>query len=340
MGNPRSKSMASNFAGGRPANETAVLNEEQGASGAKLRAWLAAGRRRQQASCVPSSLPAAVPRAAGRFRREIRCRFLFGAVADLGEDNNLMQAAKLVELLGESSQILFFTGAGISTGSGIPDFRGPDGVWKYRQPVYYHDFMRSEAARIEHWDFKLEGWEAFRTARPNAVHEAIVRLERAGKVRAVVTQNIDGLHARAGTAAGLLIELHGTNSLIECQTCGRRSEPEAHFEYFRKTRRPPVCECGGFLKPATISFGQNLRIEDLERAEDMAQGADLVVALGSTLSVHPAADIPLLAARRGAPYVIINRGPTEHDEMPEVTLRIEGDVGEIFPPAVAEALKV
>ena len=264
--------------------------------------------------------------------------FLFGA-AQLWGKTVAMETAKLVELLRGSKQMLLFTGAGISTGSGIPDFRGPEGVWKRRQPVYYHDFMRSEAARVEHWDFKLEGWPAFRDSRPNATHEAIARLEQAAKVLAVVTQNIDALHARAGTSAERLIELHGTNSFVECQTCGRRTDPEAHFEQFRKTRRPPVCECGGFLKPATISFGQNLRNEDLERAEAAANAADLVVALGSTLSVHPAADIPLLAANRGAPYVIINRGPTEHDDLPEVTLRLEGDVGEIFPPAVAAALK-
>ena len=249
-----------------------------------------------------------------------------------------MQDKRLIELLRASRQMLLFTGAGISTGSGIPDFRGPEGVWKRRQPVYYHDFMRSEAARIEHWDFKLEGWEGYRDARPNATHNAIVLLERAGKVRAVFTQNIDGLHSRAGTTSERLVELHGTNTLIECQTCGRRSDPEAHFASFQKTHRPPLCECGGFLKPATISFGQNLRNEDLERAEAAAQAADLVVALGSTLSVYPAANIPLLAANRGMPYVIINRGPTEHDDLPEVTLRLEGDVGEIFPPAVAAAL--
>jgi len=249
-----------------------------------------------------------------------------------------MQSKQLVDLLRAFRQMVLFTGAGISTGSGIPDFRGPDGVWKRRQPVYYHDFMRSEAARVEHWDFKLEGWAAFREARPNATHEAVVQLERAGKVRAVVTQNIDGLHARAGTAPERLIELHGANSLVECQACGRRSDPAPHFELFRQTRRPPVCECGGFLKPATISFGQNLRNEDLEHAEAAAQAADLVVALGSTLSVYPAANIPLLAASRGVPYVIINRGPTEHDERPEVTLRLEGDVGEVFPPAVTAAL--
>jgi NAD-dependent deacetylase len=245
---------------------------------------------------------------------------------------------RLVKLLRAGKRILVFTGAGISTGSGIPDFRGPEGVWKRRQPVYYHDFMRSEAARIEHWDYKLEGWTGFRDARPNATHEAIVRLEKEGKVRAVVTQNIDGLHERAGTVPELLVELHGTNSFVECQSCGKRSDPEAHFKYFRETRQPPVCECGGFLKPATISFGQNLRNEDLERAHQGAKEADLVLALGSTLSVYPAADIPLIAARRGAPYVIINRGETEHDGMAEVTLRIEGDVGAVLPGAVEEAL--
>jgi NAD-dependent deacetylase len=246
---------------------------------------------------------------------------------------------KLVEYLKSSNRMLIFTRAGISTGSGIPDFRGPDGVWKRRQPVYYHDFMRSEAARIEHWDYKLEAWAAFREAKPNATHEAIVQLERAGRVQAVVTQNIDGLHSRAGTSPDKLVELHGTNSLVECQSCGRKTDPEPHFEFFRKTKQPPLCECGGFLKPATISFGQNLRNEDLGRAERAAKAADLVVALGSTLSVYPAADIPLLAASRSVPYIVINRGPTDHDELPEVSLRIEGDVCEIFPAAVATALR-
>src|SRR5258706_8767938 len=248
------------------------------------------------------------------------------------------KAEKLAGYLRAGRNILIFTGAGVSTGSGIPDFRGPQGVWKKRQPVYYHDFMRSEPARIEHWDFKLEGWEGFRDARPNATHHAAVDLERAGKVLAVITQNIDGLHARAGTDPKLLTELHGTNSLIECQTCHHLSDPEPHFEAFRKTRKPPVCECGGFLKPATISFGQNLRNEDLERAGAVAKQADLMIALGSTLSVYPAAGIPLIAANRGVPYVVINRGETEHDGNPEVTLRLEGDVGEIVPAALPRAL--
>jgi len=250
----------------------------------------------------------------------------------------LDEKSELVALLRSSRRMLVFTGAGISTGSGIPDFRGPDGVWKRRQPVYYQDFMTSEAARIEHWDYKLEGWPAFRDARPNATHQAILRLEQAGKVTAVVTQNIDGLHSRAGTSATLLIELHGTNRFVECQSCAKLSAPESAFEHFRRTRKPPVCQCDGFLKPATISFGQNLRAQDLERAQAFAEQADLVIALGSTLSVYPAANIPLIAASNGAAYVIINRGPTEHDGLRHVRLRIHGDVLEIFPPAVREVL--
>jgi NAD-dependent protein deacetylase/lipoamidase len=245
---------------------------------------------------------------------------------------------ELSDYLRSSHRILIFTGAGISTGSGIPDFRGPQGVWTRRQPVYFQDFMTSEAARIEHWDYKLEGWDGFRAARPNAVHNAIVKLERAGKVLAVVTQNIDGLHALAGTSAERLVELHGTNLLVECQSCKWRGDPEPHFKFFRMNRKPPLCDCGGFLKPATISFGQSLDPQVLEKAREAALATDLVVALGSTLSVYPAASFPLLAAQRGVPYIIINRGPTDHDHNPSVSLRIEGDVVEIFPSAVEAAL--
>lgn len=245
---------------------------------------------------------------------------------------------QLAGLLQRAHHILVFTGAGVSTGSGIPDFRGPQGVWKRRQPVYYQDFMHSHAARVEHWDFKLEGWAAFKQAQPNACHRAIAQLETAGRLVAVVTQNIDGLHQRAGHHPDKLVELHGTNLLVECQTCLSRFDPDPFFSEFAATRRPPACACGGFLKPATISFGQNLRPQDLERAEAAAACADLVIALGSTLSVYPAAEIPLLAARRGVPYVILNQGPTEHDALPIVTLRLEGDVVQLFPAAVRQAL--
>ncbi|HXV59329.1 MAG TPA: Sir2 family NAD-dependent protein deacetylase [Vicinamibacteria bacterium] len=244
----------------------------------------------------------------------------------------------LVELLKSSEQVLIFTGAGISTGSGISDFRGPQGVWKRRKPVYLQEFLASEAARVEYWDQKLEAWPSFREARPNAAHLAIADLEKADRLSMVVTQNIDGLHARAGTSPDRIVELHGTNLWVECLSCLERSDPEAHMENFHKTRKPPRCRCSGFLKPATISFGQNLRRDDLLRAGKAAAEADLVVALGSTLSVYPAASFPLEAAKRGVPYVIINRGETDHDSLPVVTLRLEGDVIEIFPQAVARAL--
>ncbi len=245
---------------------------------------------------------------------------------------------ELSEYLQASQRALLFTGAGISTGSGIPDFRGPQGLWTRRQPVYYQDFMTSEAARLEHWDYKLEAWDAFRAAQPNDVHRAIVRLEEAHQLAMVVTQNIDGLHSLAGTSPGRLVELHGTNSLVECQSCQWRGDPQSHFDFFRAQRTPPLCACGGFLKPATISVGQNLDLNELERARRAALDADLVIALGSTLSVYPAASFPLLCARRGVPYVIVNRGATEHDHESSVSLRLEGEVNEIFPRAVAEAL--
>lgn len=249
-----------------------------------------------------------------------------------------MVDTRLVEWLRKSQRILIVSGAGVSTASGIPDFRGPGGVWTRRRPVYYDDFMTSEAARVEYWDYKLETWEIYQRAEPNAAHDAVASLERAGKILAVVTQNVDGLHRRAGTSTDLLVELHGTDLLVECQTCHETSDPTAHFAQFQDTRRPPRCGCGGILKSATISFGQSLRRQDLERAASAAEKADLVVALGSTLSVYPAASIPLMAAARGTPYIIVNRGATDHDSHPSVTLRLEGDVTIVVPPAVEAAL--
>ncbi|HMF99479.1 MAG TPA: Sir2 family NAD-dependent protein deacetylase [Vicinamibacterales bacterium] len=248
-----------------------------------------------------------------------------------------MADQRLVERLRAAKRILIFSGAGVSTASGIPDFRGPNGVWTRRRPVYYDDFMASEAARIEYWDYKLETWQIYQRAQPNAVHHAVVALERAGTALAVVTQNVDGLHRRAGTAPERLVELHGTDLFVECQTCHARSDPAPHFDRFRATRSAPRCGCGGLLKSATISFGQPLNGADLDRAAAAAQRADLVVALGSTLSVHPAASIPMRAAERGTPYVIVNRGATGHDGHDAVTLRLDGDVTEIFPAAVTAA---
>ena len=247
--------------------------------------------------------------------------------------------ARLSSILTVAQRLLIFTGAGISTASGIPDYRGPKGVWNTRRPVFYQDFMSSHDARIEYWRQKAEDREAFRDALPNDVHAAVVALERAGRVELVVTQNVDGLHRIAGTSEEALVEIHGTNGLVECQTCGRRTDPEEPFRSFTDSGEPPLCACGGYLKPATISFGQELRADDLARACQAANRADAALALGSTLLVTPAADIPLEAARAGACYAVINRGPTEHDDSPFLALRIDGDVGAVFPQAVATALE-
>ena len=244
----------------------------------------------------------------------------------------------LARLLAPARSILFFTGAGISTASGIPDFRGPQGIWKTHRPVYYQDFMTDHAARRTYWDQKLEDRRDHAGARPNAVHQAIANLDGSGRVLLVVTQNVDGLHRRSGIPTERLVEIHGSNSEVECQSCGEMTDPEEHFEAYSTTGEPPLCHCGGFLKPATISFGQSLRGQDVDRAFTAAQMCDLIVALGTTLTVEPAASIPLAGVRRGVPYVIVNRGDTGHDGHGGVTLRIDGDVSEVVPAAVAVAL--
>ena len=255
---------------------------------------------------------------------------------------NLVDPAKgipaLADLIRQAERILVFTGAGISTASGIPDFRGPDGIWKSSSPIYYRTFMTSHEARIESWQRGLKGSAVLGAAEPNPVHYAVADLERAGKVELVVTQNIDGLHLDAGTSPDKIVEIHGTTRFTECQSCGERSDPGGHLEAFAKTGDPPLCHCGGFLKSATISFGQQLRAIDVARAFDGAERSDLAISLGSTLSVTPAADVPIRAAMTGAPYVIVNQGATEHDHLPLVTVRIEGDVVDAFPPAVEAAL--
>jgi NAD-dependent deacetylase len=239
----------------------------------------------------------------------------------------------LIERLRQARRVLIFSGAGISTGSGIPDFRGPNGVWTRRQPVYYDEFLASEEKRVEYWDGKLEAWESFSVARPNATHAAVVELEKQGRLLSIVTQNIDGLHQAAGSNPDLVVEVHGTNRLVECVKCDKRSHPQPHVDAFRRARTTPLCECGGWLKFATISFGQPLDPRVTKRAFIAAAECDLVIALGSTLAVQPACLVPLEAARRGVPYVVVNRGPTDHD--PLCSLRLEGDVAEILPPAVA-----
>jgi len=241
----------------------------------------------------------------------------------------------LAALLRRSRRILVFSGAGISTGSGIPDYRGPQGVWKTRTPVYYQDFMSSESARLRHWQMRLESRAMFAGAQPSATHWAVRQLETAERLSCCVTQNVDGLHAATDLNPERLVEIHGSTRKVECQSCGWLDDVEPHLDAFATSGVPPACHCGGYLKTATISFGQSLKEDAIERAEQAARECDLVIALGSTLSVRPANLIPLIAAHRGVPYVIINQGLTDHDGESFVTLRIEGDVSDLFPAGVA-----
>ena len=243
-----------------------------------------------------------------------------------------MSVQELIALVHRAQHVLAFTGAGISTGSGIPDFRGPQGVWKRWQPVYYDEFMSSQEARNRHWEYKLEGWHRFRDARPNAAHQALVELDRMGRLDALVTQNIDGLHQLAGHPQGRVIELHGTNRWIECQSCQNLFDPEPFFEEFARTRQSPECKCGGFLKPATVSFGQAMPVPKIKQALDAALRADLVMAIGSTLEVEPAAAVPRTAKENGAVYIIINQGVTAQDDLAD--LRIEGDASQVLSKTV------
>ena len=246
------------------------------------------------------------------------------------------QVHELSRLIAAADAILIVTGAGVSTETGIPDFRGPQGVWKTQKPVMYQDFIENEEDRVLYWQQKVLAAETIEVARPGAVHRACVELEEAGKLEAIVTQNIDGLHTIAGSES--VVEVHGTGREAVCLDCDERSPIVPQLDAFTDTGVPPRCDCGGLLKPATISFGQQLDSMTVYQAMRAAEGCDLVVAMGTTLSVYPAADIPLQAARRGVPYVIINQGATEHDSLPYVTLRIEASVGPTFSQAVKAAL--
>jgi NAD-dependent deacetylase len=240
---------------------------------------------------------------------------------------------KLSQLIARAERILCFTGAGVSTASSIPDYRGPQGVWRTRTPVYYQDFVANADARVEYWEFKLEGYAAFRDARPNAAHHALVALERLGKLCCLVTQNIDGLHAASGAPKGKLIELHGTGREATCLGCRQRESMDSCLDRFERTRQPPTCgACGALMKPAVVMFGESLVAADLNRAHAAAKACDLVLSLGSSLTVTPAADVPLAAARRGIPYVIVNRGATPHDSIADLT--IDDDVGSVLARAL------
>ena len=233
--------------------------------------------------------------------------------------------------LAGATEVLVFTGAGISTESGIPDFRGPNGIWRTRDPARYtiQSFVADPEVRRETWRNRADS--PIDSARPNAGHRAVVDLERAGLVRVVVTQNIDGLHQEAGSSD--VIELHGTTRQAGCLKCGVRMPIEVVLDRVREGDEDPHCElCGGLLKSATISFGQALIEADVERAMEVAERCDVCLAVGSTLSVWPAAGVPLAAARRGARLVIVNDGETDLDEA--ASALIQGRCGDVLPALV------
>lgn len=214
-----------------------------------------------------------------------------------------------------------FTGAGISTESGIPDFRSPGGVWSRMEPILYDDFIRSEAARLEDWRRRFEMAKLFAQAEPNAAHRVVARLAREGRVALVVTQNIDGLHGRAGTPAEHLVEIHGTGAHATCLSCGARHEIAWAEETIAATGAAPRCGCGGLVKAAVISFGQAMPQAAMAQATAASAAADLFVALGSSLVVYPAASLPIIAKESGARLVIASRAPTEQDPLADLVLR-------------------
>ena len=241
------------------------------------------------------------------------------------------QAAR--ELIAGASRIVGFTGAGISTESGVPDFRSPNGVWARNRTVDFQEFMSSEAGRVEYWRQKAEAWPAMREAKPNAGHRAFVELHRQGRLLALVTQNIERLHQRSGLPAGIVLELHGTTTEAECLTCGDRITSDEACRRIEAGERAPRCRaCGGLLKPATISFGQAMPLEVMARAQEAAETCDLLIAVGSSLVVEPAASIPRVAKAAGARLVIVNREPTPLDGIADAVVR--GEIGAVLPALV------
>jgi NAD-dependent deacetylase len=229
-------------------------------------------------------------------------------------------AVVIADWLAGAASAVAFTGAGISTESGIPDFRSPGGVWAKYEPVYYEDFLASAAARHEYWRQKCEAHEQFAAAGPNAGHRVLSEWERNGRLRGVITQNIDGLHQLAGSRT--VLELHGTAREVSCLDCDARFEVEPLVRHFHQTNQVPPCpRCAGRLKLATISFGQPLPEEVLSRAGELARACELFLAIGSSLVVHPAASLPALAKRSGARLVIINRDETPLDDLADMVVR-------------------
>lgn len=243
------------------------------------------------------------------------------------------EIAELAEVIAAARRAVVFTGAGISTESGIPDFRSPGGIWTRMAPIDFADFLGSEEARRETWRRRFQMDETFRTASPNRGHRAVAELVRRGTAAAVITQNIDGLHQASGIADERVIELHGNSTYAHCLDCAERYELDRLRVEFERDGAAPLCDaCGGFVKTATISFGQAMPAEAMRRAEIETLAADLFIVAGSSLVVYPAAGFPELAKRNGATLAIVNREPTGLDGLADLVLNRA--IGETLGAAV------
>ena len=236
----------------------------------------------------------------------------------------MAQVDDLERMIAEAECMVAFTGAGISTELGIPDYRSPGGIWTKFRPIDFGDFMASAEARRETWRRKFASHETLQKATPNAGHRALARLVEKGKMAAVVTQNIDGLHQASGMPDDKVIELHGNATYAACLDCRKRYELDWVREIFAVDERLPICTaCGGIIKTATISFGQSMPEAEMERAREVTMAADLFIVLGSSLVVYPAAGFPIMAKRNGSRLVIVNREPTDQDELADLVINAE-----------------
>ena len=242
--------------------------------------------------------------------------------------------ASLQEMIGDASVILPFTGAGISTECGIPDFRSPGGIWTKNRPIMFDDFLASQEARNESWRRRFAMGDEFGHAKPGRGHRALASLYRLGKVPAVITQNIDNLHQDSGIAPEHVVELHGNTTFALCLDCEQRYE----LSWVRQRMdagngcAPDCLACGGYIKTATISFGQAMPDSAMRRAEELTRSCDLFLAIGSSLVVWPAAGFPLMAKRNGARLIIINRDPTDFDDIADLV--VHHDIGTVLEPFV------
>ena len=240
----------------------------------------------------------------------------------------------LRDLIEGAGRIVPFTGAGISTECGIPDFRSPGGFWTKNRPIPFDEFMASREMRDESWRRRFAMLDQFGGAQPGRGHRALASLYRAGKVPGLITQNIDNLHQASGIAAEDVVELHGNTTYAACLDCAQRYDLGWVREKFEAAgERAPDCACGGYIKTATVSFGQAMPAAAMERAEELTRSSDLFLAIGSSLVVWPAAGFPLMAKRAGAALVIINREPTEMDELADLVLN--HDIGDLLAPFIA-----